>query len=108
MKTNAFGLPTKGEEHVPAPPSKAQMLSTRQKLLAAQGNDIVAKALQIALDDNHPGQTTALKMCMDRLLPMSEFEAKKDGSRTAIQITISGVGDTVVKTDAGTIEGEVL
>jgi hypothetical protein len=30
---------------------------------------------------------TAVKLCVDRILPVSMFEDKKDGARTAINIT---------------------
>ena len=77
--------------------NKQRMQEFKNKLLTeVNGNAIIAKMLQIALDDEHPGQATALKMCADRILPSSLFEDKKDGSRTAINITISGIGDTVV------------
>jgi len=47
--------------------------------------------IDIALDDNHPSQMAALKMCMDRALPMSVFE-KTSAQRSAVNITISGIG----------------
>jgi hypothetical protein len=85
--------------------NKQRMQEFKDKLLnAVTGDHVIRKTIEIALDDEHPGQISALKMCMDRMLPISYFEEKKDGSRTAINITISGIGDTVV---GETIEGEV-
>lgn len=72
-----------------------------QLLSPGNGKAIVAKVLQIALDDEHPGQMAAMKICMDRMLPSTLFEEKKDGARTAIQITISGLGEK-------NVEGEVI
>jgi len=57
------------------------------------GGNVIRKVIAIALDDAHPGQLAALKMCIDRQLPMSVFEDKKDGARTAITISITGVGE---------------
>ena len=64
-----------------------------QLLSPGKGKEIVSKILNIALDDEHPGQMAAMKLCLDRMLPTSIFEEKKDGTRTAIQITISGIGE---------------
>jgi len=97
MKTNVFGLPTKNSEHLPTKPSRSQLMDARKLLLAEKADPIISKAIMIALDDEHPGQMAAMKMCMDRLLPMAEFEQKKDGSRTAITITIGGLNDVVVE-----------
>ena len=83
--------------------NKQRMQEFKDKLLNAHtGDSIIRKTIEIALNDDHPGQTTALKMCLDRMLPTSLFEEKKDGSRTAINITISGIGDT------NTVIGEVV
>jgi len=95
-KKNAFGLPSKTNTIV-SKPTKTQIIEARKMLLAAQADPIISKAIMIALDNEHPGQMSAMKMCMDRILPMSEFEQKKDGSRTAITITIGGLSDVVVE-----------
>ena len=57
------------------------------------------KLIEIAQNDDHPGQMAALKMAVDRILPASVFEAKKDGSRVAVNITISGLGGEVIDVD---------
>ena len=64
----------------------------KARLLATGGDRIIDKIVSIALDDEHPGQVAALKMCMDRLLPMSYFDKKDGSSRGNIQITISTAG----------------
>lgn len=82
---------------------KRQRMAALKDFLLAPGNGktIITKALEIALDDEHPQQGTMLKALMDRMVPVSVFEEKKDGARTAIQITITGLGDK-------TVEGEVI
>jgi len=81
--------------------SKARMQEFKEQLLHAPiATTVIRKVIDIARNDEHPGQMAALKMCIDRMLPVSMFEEKKDGSRTAIQITISGIGEKPV------IEGE--
>ena len=68
----------------------------KQMLVEGKGPDVVKKVIDIALDDTHPGQMAALKMCMDRALPTSLFE-KTTAQRSAINITISGVSTPEIK-----------
>lgn len=94
------------------PPGDAARINEfKARLLATSGSKVINKIIQIAQDDDHPGQMAALKMCMDRVLPLSYFEKdKQSGGKSAVQITITGVGgDTVIT--GGTedsIEGEVI
>ena len=60
-------------------------------LSTSSGKALVTKVMEIALDDNHPGQMSAMKMVIDRIIPQSAFESAKNEARTAIQITISGL-----------------
>ena len=78
--------------------SKQRMQEFKDRLLHAPvGESIIRKVLEVALDDKHPGQMSAMKMCLDRMLPVAMFEDKKEGGRTAIQINITGIGETVVE-----------
>jgi hypothetical protein len=67
----------------------------KDMMISASGKDVVSKVIEIALNDEHPGQVTALKMCMDRALPVSMFEKDK-GARSAVTINITGIGDTPI------------
>jgi len=51
----------------------------KQLMTADNGKKILAKVLAVAGDDSHSGQMVALKMCMDRMLPVSAFEEVKEG-----------------------------
>jgi hypothetical protein len=89
-------------------PSKAELAATRkrgrpkndtgriaefkERLLATSGTRVIDKVLQIAQNDAHPGQMAALKMCMDRMLPISLFE-KGANSRPSVQINIVNATD---------------
>lgn len=74
--------------------NKERMQLFKDRLMKAEvGEGVIRKVIEIARDDEHPGQMAAIKMCMDRILPMSLFEDKKEGGRASIQITISGMGD---------------
>ena len=78
--------------------NKQRMQEFKERLLHAPvGESIIRKVLEVALDDKHPGQMSAMKMCLDRMLPVAMFEDKKEGGRTAIQINITGIGETVVE-----------
>ena len=61
-------------------------------MIRSGGKDVAEKVIQIALNDEHPGQMAALKMCMDRTLPVSMFEKDKS-QRSAVTINITGLGD---------------
>jgi hypothetical protein len=60
--------------------------------------------IDIALDDGHPGQMAALKMCMDRTLPTSLFDKEK-GARSAVTINITGIGEapTIIEAAPGDV-----
>jgi len=94
------------------PPGDAARINEfKARLLATSGDKVINKVIQIAQDDEHPGQMAALKMCMDRVLPLSYFEKDKaTGGRNAISITITGVGGetTIVGNDDKTGEGEII
>ena len=63
----------------------------KDMLIKSSGKDVVEKMISIALNDNHPAQMAAIKMCVDRTLPVSMFEKDKS-QRSAVHITISGIG----------------
>ena len=70
-------------------------------LISSRGKDVVEKALEIAMNDEHPHQGAMIKLCMDRLLPVSLFEKDK-AQRSAVTINITGIDSPQV------IEGEKL
>ena len=71
----------------------------KQRLLATGGTRILDTMIRIALDDTHPGQMAAIKMSVDRLLPMSTFEAAKNGGSTPqISINITSLGQPTIST----------
>jgi hypothetical protein len=63
----------------------------KELMIRSGGKDVAEKVIQIALNDDHPGQMAALKMCMDRTLPVSMFEKDK-AQRSAVTINITGIG----------------
>ena len=63
----------------------------KEIIIRSSGKDVVEKVVQIALTDGHPGQMAAIKMCMDRALPISLFE-KGSAQRNAVTINITGLG----------------
>ena len=65
----------------------------KELMIRSGGKDVAEKVIQIALNDEHPGQMAALKMCMDRTLPVSMFEKDKS-QRSAVTINITGIGET--------------
>ena len=72
----------------------------KELMIRSGGKDVAQKVIEIALNDEHPGQMAALKMCIDRTLPVSMFEKDKS-QRSAVTINITGLGGepTVIETD---------
>lgn len=70
----------------------------KARLLATAGDRVINKVIEIALTDGHPVQSAALKMCVDRVLPMSYFDKDKanGGGTPQISINISGISNPVV------------
>jgi hypothetical protein len=67
----------------------------KELMIRSGGKDVAQKVIEIALNDEHPGQMAALKMCIDRTLPISMFEKDKS-QRSAVSITISGLGEPTI------------
>ena len=63
----------------------------KELMIRSGGKNVAEKVIEIALNDDHPGQMAALKMCIDRTLPVSMFEKDKS-QRNAITINITGLG----------------
>jgi hypothetical protein len=68
----------------------------KDMLIKSSGKDVVEKLIMIALNDNHPAQMAAIKMCVDRTLPVSMFEKDKS-QRSAVTINITGIGAPTVE-----------
>lgn len=73
-------------------------------LKATTGESVIRKVIDVARNDEHPGQMAALKMCMDRLLPVSLFESAETKNSGFGNITIV-IGDTHGK-EVNVIENE--
>lgn len=76
----------------------------KELMIRSGGTNVAEKVIQIALDDNHPGQMLALKMCLDRTLPVSMFDKDKS-QRSAVTINITGLGEAPTIIDANTNTG---
>ena len=75
---------------------KSQMKRYRAALLNSPMTlKVVEKSMEIAMDDTHSGQMAAMKLIMDRALPVLGFtmEEKAKGSG-GIQINITGLNTT--------------
>lgn len=71
----------------------------KELMIRSGGKDVAQKVIQIALNDEHPGQMAALKMCLDRTLPVSLFDQDK-GQRSAVTINITGLGQEPIVVDS--------
>ena len=77
-----------------------RLMEFKERLLATGGTRILDKMIAIALNDEHPGQMAAIKMSIDRLLPLSAFDASKNsnGSMPQISINITGLSSPSIQT----------
>ena len=60
------------------------------------------------MDDNHPGQMAAMKMCLDRMLPLSMFEKDAKGRGSAVTINIVNASDPspIIDVQATEVSGD--
>ena len=77
------------------PPGEAARIKEfYARLLTTSGETVINTVLKKALDDTDKDQIACLKMCIDRMLPVSYFEKDKvAGGKSSINITISGVNE---------------
>jgi hypothetical protein len=88
------------------PPGEAARIKEfYARLLSTSGERVINTVLKKAMDDNDKDQVACLKMCMDRLIPVSYFEKEKAAGNRGIVINIQGLNDPVVSGDE-TIEAE--
>ena len=71
----------------------------KELMIRSGGKDVAQKVIEIALNDEHPHQLVALKMCLDRTLPVSLFEKDKS-QRSAVTINITGLGQEPLVVDS--------
>jgi hypothetical protein len=91
------------------PPAKLPMTEgqrikeLRDIMIRGGGKHVAEKVIEIALNDDHPSQMVALKMCLDRTLPVSMFEKDKS-QRSAVTINITGIGEpTLIDAHSGEV-----
>ena len=85
----------------------------KARMLASPKSAKVLDAIfDAALDHDHKNQASAWKLVMDRVAPIAAFEKEiiKGGGKSAIQINITGVGQTDISSqdnnDQDAQEGE--
>ena len=80
----------------------------KARLLASpKSRKVLDSILNAALDDDHKNQAAAWKLLVDRLMPLSYFDKDKVGSgRSAVNITITGVGGDITTVGGETLEHE--
>ena len=74
----------------------ARIEEFKARLLGTNGEKIINTLISKALDPDDKDQVACLKMCVDRVLPLSAFDASKNSSGTPqISINITGLTGTV-------------
>lgn len=74
----------------------ARIAEFKARLLGTSGDKIIHTLISKALDPDDKDQAACLKMCVDRVLPLSAFDASKNSSGTPqISINITGLTGSV-------------
>lgn len=90
---------------------KARMLAS------PKSKKVLETIFDAALDPDHKAQAAAWKLVMDRIAPVSSFEAdiKRTGGKSGVTINISGIGEQGVTIDGSEdaedgdfVEGETI
>ena len=78
------------------------------RMLVSEGERMLNTLIKMALTEGHPNQMPALKMCLDRALPISYFESKDSNTgQGGVVINISGLAspsNITSNTDTNTID----
>ena len=75
----------------------ARIAEFKARLLGTSGEKIINTLISKALDPDDKDQAACLKMCIDRVLPLSAFDASKNsGGTPQISINITGLTGNVV------------
>jgi len=104
-KKTAIAAKKKRELRGRPPGEAARIREFHARLLTTKGDHIIETIIKKALDPADKDQAAMLKMCADRLLPLSYFEKDKTGGKAGITINISGISDTKIESD-DTIDAE--
>lgn len=80
----------------------------RDRMLASpKSAKVLEKVYEVALTDGHPGQMAAMKLVLDRIVPVSTFDAtKSSGGVPQISINISSLGTPTVETLSDVVDVE--
>lgn len=112
-------MPTKASGNKPGRPKKSALAEIKDKrtigrpkgtaaiineyrdrmLASPKSAYVLEKIYEVALNDEHPGQMAAMKLVLDRIVPVSTFDATKNaGGIPQISINISTLGSQQVET----------
>ena len=108
-KTDLTSTKKKGKVGRPAGEAAVIADYKARMLNSPKSRKVLDKIMDAALDDEHKHQAAAWKLMMDRMLPVSMFDAKKgNGAKPAVTINITGMEDsnsvTIDQGQAETIE----
>lgn len=86
---------------------KARAQEILATMLTKKSKAIVQRVMDKALDDNDEDQLACLKMCVDRMIPVSFFEKEKFGNKGGVTIQIMGVDSPkITAVEDSVVEGD--
>ena len=105
-KKSAIEAKKKRELRGRPPGEAARIREFHARLLTTKGDHIIETIIKKALDPTDKDQAAMLKMCADRLLPLSYFEKSGGATKAGITINISGLGETKIEAEENIIDAE--
>lgn len=116
-KKTKIGRPKKSDIEAAKKPGKGKVgrpvetagriAELKARLITTTGSRVLNEIIRKALDKDDKDQIAALKMCIDRVLPLSLFE-KNAGRSNAVQIQIINTSDKAITTISdGTIDDAI-
>ena len=76
------------------------------ELLNGNAEKLIKKVIVKALDDEDKDQMMCMKMCIERVLPVSYFEKAKESGSKGVSITIMGIGGQETKLISSTADDD--
>lgn len=85
---------------------KAKQQLFLAELLHGKAEKVIKKVIEKALNDEDKDQMACMKLCVERILPVSYFDKAKETGSKGVNITIMGVGmgETVISDSTASME----
>lgn len=88
--------------------AKETTLALTHKLLAGSADKVVAEILRKALDPADRDQKEMLKLCFDRIAPITAFERANAAQLNRVEVVVTLAADTPTDSGVRPVEGSAM